>query len=91
MLELNKLERLHTNDIGILVCRLQWDADTQKNSLVILESFYGKLGRTRGSIDKKINSESRYIRMYKNLSIPVETDFFVCDHQYLTSIGMESR
>ena len=28
MLELNKLERLHTNDIGVLVCRIQWDADT---------------------------------------------------------------
>lgn len=57
----------------------------------MLEAYHGKLGRARGSVDRKINAESRYIRMYKNLSIPTETDFFLCDHQRLTSLGMEAR
>ena len=89
LLELRKLEREHLKDIGVLVCGIQWNADAQKNSLVILESYFGKLGAAQDSVDRKINSQSKYIRMYKNLTIPVESDFFVCDNQILTSIGME--
>ena len=56
----------------------------------IVESFYGKLGRTRDGIDRKINSSSKHIRMYKNLSIPAETDFFMISGQKINSLGMDA-
>lgn len=76
MAEKNKLERAHVNDIGVLVCGIQWDSDLQKTKLVVLESYVGKLSG-RGSVDREINAKSKRIRMYKNISVPVETDFFV--------------
>jgi hypothetical protein len=91
MLGVGKLDKTHIDDIGILVCGLQWDEDQQNTKLAILESFVGKLGRNKDGIDRKINSKSRYIRMYKNLSIPKETDFFVIDHQKIVSLGMEAN
>lgn len=56
----------------------------------MLESFFGKLGRVMGSVDRKVNATSKYIRMYKNISVPIETDYFMADHQILTSLGMEA-
>ena len=43
-----------------------------------------------GSVDRKVNATSKYIRMYKNISVPIETDYFMADHQILTSLGMEA-
>ena len=43
-----------------------------------------------GSVDRKVNASSKYIRMYKNISVPIETDYFMADHQILTSLGMEA-
>ena len=67
MVERNKLDRLYSDSIGILVCRISYDSDQQKNILSILESYVGKLGRSSGNIDRKINAKSKYIRMYKNI------------------------
>ena len=89
--EVGKLEKEHIDEIGVLVCRIGWDSDQQITTLTVLESFVGKLGRSRNGVDRKINAESKYIRMYKNISVPVETDFFVVNDQKLTSIGMNSR
>lgn len=90
MLERNKLERNHVKDIGVLVCKIEWDADQQINTIGVVESFVGKLGRDKNCIDKKINSESKYIRMYKNIKVPGETDFFMVNNQKLTSLGMDA-
>ena len=90
MLEPGKLERRHLNEIGILVCKVMWDDDTQTTRFKILEAFHGKLGAAKDGIDRKINSSSKRIRMYKNLSIPAETDFFIASGQKVTSIGMDS-
>lgn len=89
-IELNKLDKSHMSDIGLLVCGLQWDDDMQQSKLVILESYVGKLKNGPNSIDRKINSSSKYIRMYKNLSITPQTDYFTINSQKITSIGMES-
>ena len=59
--------------------------------MVILESFFGRLGAGRNSVDRKVNSSSKYIRMYKNVSIPSQTDFFVVNDQKLTSLGMNAE
>ena len=56
LIETGKLERTHMNEVGVLVCRLNWDSDTQTTKLKILEAFHGKLGRTRDGIDRKINA-----------------------------------
>lgn len=90
MLDRETLERRHMKDIGVLVCRIQWDEDIQKTKLKILESFVGKLGRAKGSIDREINSRSNYIRMYKNFESPVETDYYVIGEQIITSMGMQA-
>ena len=84
----DRLEKRHLKDIGVLVCRLAWDADQQKTTIEVAESFVGKLGYGRDSIDRKINSQSKMIRMYKNFTISNETDFFVINDQTITSIGM---
>lgn len=84
------LEKRHLSDIGILICGITWDDDQQITKLSVLESYVGRLGRTRNSIDRKINESSRYVRMYKNLSIPTETDFFVVNNQKIASIGMKA-
>ena len=89
--EKGRLDRAHVNDIGVLVCRISWDPDQQITVLEVLESYVGKLGRTKGSIDRKINEKSQYIRMYKNIKIPIETDFFVVNDQTLTSLGMDAN
>lgn len=91
MLEKDKIDSTHLKEIGLLVCKIDWDADQQISTLSIVESFLGKLGNGLNSIDRNINASSKYIRMYKNLSIPAGTDYFVCDHQRLTSIGMQAR
>lgn len=91
MLEKDKIDNTHLKEIGLLVCKIDWDADQQVSTLSIVESFLGKLGNGLNSIDRSINASSKYIRMYKNLSIPAGTDYFVCDHQRLTSIGMQAR
>ena len=88
-LQPGKLEQRHIGEIGVLVCAIGWDPDLQTTTLSVLEAFNGPLGRTRNGVDKAINSQSRYIRMYKNVSIPQETDFFVADGQQITSIGMD--
>lgn len=90
MVERNKIDNRSINEIGILVCKIGWDSDQQITTLQVLETFIGKLGRTRNSIDRQINSQSKYIRMYKNLQVPVQTDFFVADGQSITSLGMAS-
>lgn len=77
MLQKNKLDKTFLNNIGLLVCKMAWDADQQTTRLEIVESFVGKLGNGRNAIDRVVNSESKLVRMYKNLSIPGETDFFV--------------
>ena len=84
-----KLERIHLTDIGVLICGIQWDADQQKTNLVVLESYVGKLSG-RGSVDREINSKSKLVRMYKNVSVPVETDFFVTNDQKIASLGMDN-
>jgi hypothetical protein len=56
LIETGKLERTHMNEVGVLVCRLNWDSDTQTTKFKILEAFHGKLGRTRDGIDRKINA-----------------------------------
>lgn len=55
----------------------------------ILESYVGRLGGGINAIDRQINEKSKYIRMYKNLSIPQETDYFVINDQKITSLGMQ--
>lgn len=55
----------------------------------ILESYVGELSG-RNSIDRQMNSKSKYFKMYKNLSIPNETDFFVCNDLRIASIGMSA-
>lgn len=87
-LERNKLEKKHLSDIGVLVCHIGWDEDQQKTVLNILESFVGRLGRSKDGVDRKINEGSRYIRMYKNIKVPAETDFFVVNDQKIASLGM---
>jgi hypothetical protein len=89
MAEPGRLDKTHLNEIGVLVCAIGWDSDQQVTTLEIHEAFVGKLGNSYDSIDRKINRESKLIRMYKNVSIPGETDFFVADNQKLTSLGME--
>lgn len=84
-----KMEKSHLNDVGILICGIQWDADQQKTNLVVLESYVGKLSG-RGSVDREINSKSKLVRMYKNVSVPVETDFFVVNDQKIASLGMDT-
>ena len=84
-----KLEQAHLKDIGVLVCRIGWDNDEQTTTLSIVESFVGKLGSSADGVDRKINAESKYIRMYKNLSVQSETDFFVINDQKITSMGMD--
>lgn len=84
-----KLEKAHLNDVGILICGIQWDSDQQKTTLVVLESYVGKLSG-RGSVDREINSKSKLVRMYKNVSVPVETDFFVTNDQKIASLGMDA-
>lgn len=84
----DRIEKKHLKDIGVLVCRIAWDDDQQKTNLEIVESFVGKLGYGRDAIDRKINSQSKMIRMYKNLAISGETDFFVINDQTITSMGM---
>lgn len=88
--EPGKLDKQHINEIGVLVCGLNWDEDEQTTSITVLESFVGKLGRSYGGVDRKINSSSKYIRMYKNISVPVETDFFMVNDQKITSLGMNN-
>ena len=90
LLEKGKLERAHMKEIGVLVCGVNWDSDTQQTTLTILESFVGKLGRATNSVDRKINAQSKYIRMYKNIQVPVETDFYVVNNQKIASLGWES-
>ena len=87
----NTLDRTHLNEIGVLVCGIRWNDDEQRTNLVVLESFFGRLGAGKNSVDRKINSQSKYIRMYKNVSIPSQTDFFVVNDQKLTSLGMASE
>ena len=84
-----KLEKSHLNDVGILVCGIQWDADMQRTSLVVLESYVGKLSGY-GSVDREINSKSKLVRMYKNVSVSGETDFFVTNDQKIASLGMDT-
>lgn len=84
-----KLEKTYLNSIGLLLCGIQWDADEQKTKLVVLEAYVGKL-LGRGSIDRIVNSTSKRIRMYKNVSVPVETDFFVVNDQKIASLGMDA-
>ena len=91
MQEPGKLEKEHLNEIGVLVCRIGWDADQQKSTLTVLESFCGKLGRSSNGIDRKINRDSKYIRMYKNVAVPDETDFFMVNGQKIISLGMSSQ
>ena len=55
----------------------------------MLESYVGKL-QGYGSVDRAINANSKLIRMYKNVSIPVETDFFVVNDQKIVSLGMDA-
>lgn len=88
---LNKLDKAHLADIGILVCGLKWDNDVQETKLVIVESFVGGLGNGVNAIDRKINASSQYIRMFKNLNIPEQTDFFVINDQKILSLGMEAN
>ena len=88
LIQKGKIEKTHLKDIGVLVCRLGWDPDQQRTVLEIVESFVGKLGYGQDAIDRQINSQSRTIRMYKNLSISGETDFFTINDQVITSIGM---
>jgi len=88
MVSRNKIEKQHLKDIGILICKVAWDNDQQITRLEIAESFVGKLGNGRDAIDRKINSQSKMVRMYKNLSISNETDFFVINDQTIASIGM---
>ena len=88
--EKGKLEKTHLNEIGVLVCGIQWDSDQQKTSLVVLESYVGTLSG-RGSVDRKINANSKRIRMYKNVSISIETDFFVVNDQKIASLGMDTN
>ena len=57
----------------------------------MVEAFTGKVGRTRDCIDRKINAKSKYIRMYKNISVPADTDFFVANSQKITSLGMDDQ
>lgn len=90
LLELNKLEKTHLKDIGVLVCKIAWDTDTHTTRLAILESFVGKLGRAFESVDRQINRSSKYIRMYKNFASDPETDFYVIDNQKITSLGMSA-
>ena len=90
MLEPGKIEKKYLDQIGVLVCEITWDSDEQITKLRILESFIGKVGRAKDCVDRKINQNSKYIRMYKNISVPPETDFFVIDNQKLTSTGMDS-
>ena len=87
----NTLQRTHVDEIGVLVCEIGWNSDSQTTTLSILESFFGKLGTSKNSVDRKINSSSKYIRMYKNVSVPAQTDFFVVNDQVLTSMGMDAR
>lgn len=87
--EKGKLEKAHLKDVGILICGIEWDSDQQKTNLVILESYVGPLSG-RGSIDRSINTNSKLVRMYKNVSIPVETDFFVINDQKIASLGMDA-
>lgn len=89
MESIGKLEKTNLRKIGILICELGWDADQQRSTLKILESYVGELSG-RNSIDRQINSKSNYFKMYKNLSIPNETDFFVCNGLKITSIGMSA-
>ena len=89
IVEKGKLEKAHLNEIGVLVCGIQWDSDQQKTNLIVLESYVGKLSGS-GSVDRKINSNSKLIRMYKNVSIPVETDFFTINDQKIASLGMDA-
>lgn len=87
--EKGKLEKAHLKDVGILICGIEWDSDQQKTNLVVLESYVGPLSG-RGSIDRTINTNSKLVRMYKNVSIPVETDFFVINDQKIASLGMDA-
>ena len=87
--EKGKLEKTHLNKIGVLVCGIQWDSDQQKTSLVVIESYVGTLSG-RESVDRKINANSKLIRMYKNVNIPIETDFFVVNDQKIASLGMDT-
>jgi hypothetical protein len=87
--EKGKLEKAHLKEVGILICGIQWDSDQQKTNLVVLESYVGPLSG-RGSIDRAINTNSKLVRMYKNVSIPVETDFFVINDQKIASLGMDA-
>ena len=89
LVEKGKLEKAHLKDVGILICGIQWDSDQQKTNLVVLESYVGPLSG-RGSIDRAINTNSKLVRMYKNVSIPVETDFFVINDQKIASLGMDA-
>ena len=91
LLSRNQLEKTNLKKVGLLLCRIGWDSDTQTTSLEILESYVGQLGHAKNSIDRQINAKSKFIRMYKNLSIPVETDFFVVDNQKITSLGMDEE
>lgn len=90
MLERGKLEKKYLKNIGLLVCRIRWDNDLQVTTLDVVESFVGELGVARNSIDRKINSESKYIRMYKNIKVPEETDFFMVNDQKIASLGMDA-
>ena len=85
-----KLNTSNVSSLGLLVCQLRWDADEQISELVVLESFVGRLGRTQNSIDKQVNAKSQYVRMYKNIQVPVETDFFMVNNQKITVLGMDA-
>ena len=90
MIEKGKLDKSHLNEVGVVVCGIQWDSDQQKTNLVVLESYVGTLSG-RGSVDRKINANSKLIRMYKNVSISGETDFFVINDQKIASLGMDAN
>ena len=62
--EIGKIDKAHLNEIGIIVCRLAWDSDLQETSLEIVESFVGKLGRTKDSIDRNPISASDWLSKY---------------------------
>ena len=55
----------------------------------ILESYVGEL-TGKNSIDRQINSKSEFVKMYKNVSIPNETELFVCNDLKIASIGMSA-
>lgn len=84
-----RLDKTNLKKIGILICELGWDSDQQRTTISILESYVGELTGMH-SIDRQINSKSEYVKMYKNLTIPNETDFFVCNDLKITSIGMSA-